>query len=387
MADKIPYGRQSIGKDDHDIIKQVLESNWLTQGPLLAQFEEDLAQLCEAPHCTAVANGTLALYLACLAADLGPGDKFLTTPMTFAATANAGLYCGAKPVFADIDPNTLNIDAGQVARALEQNPEIKVMLPVHFGGMMCDLDRLADLAEEQGVTIIEDACHAIGGHWKSRDGQWHAAGSCHRTAMTTFSFHPVKSMTTGEGGAITTTDEVLADKLQLLRSHGITRDPARLEKPSEGGWYYEMQELGINARLTDLQAALGMNQLTQLPAWKVRRLDLVRRYGELLEGIPGLELVTRTWPGDRNCYHLMVIRSDQRRALYDHLHKRDILVQVHYIPVHLQPYYRKNFGFKAGDFPQAEKYYAEALSLPLYPTLTDEGQDRVVAAIREFSEM
>jgi UDP-4-amino-4,6-dideoxy-N-acetyl-beta-L-altrosamine transaminase len=382
MSKKIPYGRQSIGASEHDLLKQVLDSNWLTQGPLLAEFEAALAEVCEARHCVAVANGTMALYLACRAAQLGPGDKFLTTPMTFAATANVGLMCGAQPVFADIQPDTLNIDPQEVARALEQHPEIKVMLPVHFGGLMCDLDELADLAEKHDVQIIEDACHAIGSRWRDRQGEYHAAGSCHRTAMGTFSFHPVKSMTTGEGGAITCQDDKLAERLRLLRSHGITRDPGRLEK-NDGGWYYEMQELGINARLTDLQAALGLNQLKQLPDWAARRLELVARYNELLDGVPGLQTVTKVQEDDGNCYHLMIIRSDRRRRLYDHLHSKGILVQVHYIPVHLQPYYRREFGFKAGDFPHTEKYYAEALSLPLFATLTDPEQDRVVAAIRE----
>ncbi len=382
MSDKIPYGRQSIGADEHDLLKQVLDSNWLTQGPLLAEFEAALAELCQARHCVAVANGTMALYLACRAADLGPGDKFLTTPMTFAATANVGLMCGAEPVFADIDPLTLNIDTGQVERALADHPEIKVMLPVHFGGLMCDLDALADLAERHGVTIIEDACHAIGSRWTDRQGTRHAAGSCHRTAMGTFSFHPVKSMTTGEGGAITCQDDALAERLRLLRSHGITRDPGRLEK-NDGGWYYEMQELGINARLTDLQAALGLNQLKNLPGWAARRLELVDRYNTLLAGVPGLQTVTRVHQDDGNCYHLMIIRSDRRRELYDHLHRQGILVQVHYIPVHLQPYYRRRFGLGPGDFPHAEKYYSEALSLPLFADLSDSDQDRVVAAIQE----
>lgn len=383
MSEKIPYGRQSIGPDEHSIVQQVLDSNWLTQGPLLAQFEEDLAQLCQAPYAVAVANGTMALYLACRAADLKAGDKFLTTPMTFAATSNVGLMCGAQPVFADIDPVTLNIDPVQVEKALQAHPEIKVMLPVHFGGLMCDLDQLADLAEEHGVTIVEDACHAIGSGWQSRQGDWHAAGSCHRTAMTTFSFHPVKSMTTGEGGAITTQSKELADRLRLLRGHGITRDPDLLSK-NDGGWYYEMQELGINARLTDLQAALGMHQLKQLPGWKEQRLQLVRRYGDKLSGIDGLEVVTKVLDDDQNCYHLMIVRSDRRRELYDHLHSQGILAQVHYIPVHLQPYYRQTFGFAAGDFPHTEKYYDEALSLPLFPTLTHEEQDRVVEAIAQI---
>lgn len=383
MSEKIPYGRQSIGPDEHSIVQQVLDSKWLTQGPVLREFEEALAEVCHAKHAVAVANGTMALYLAVRAAGLGPGDKFLTTPLTFAATANVGLMCGAKPVFADIDPDTLNICPARVAEALEKNPEIKVMLPVHFGGLICEMDELADLAEKHGVKIIEDACHAIGGQWQGRDGNWHAAGSCHRTAMTTFSFHPVKSMTTGEGGAITTNDDQLAESLRLLRSHGITRDPERLEK-NDGGWYYEMQELGLNGRLTDLQAALGIHQLKSLSQWRDRRLELVARYGEKLADVEGLRLMTSTEDTDRSCYHLMVVRGQRRRELYDHLHGQGILVQVHYIPVHMQPYYRDQHGFKVGDFPNVEEYYSEALSLPLFPGLTEEEQDRVIGAIRVF---
>ncbi len=383
MSEKIPYGRQSIGPDEHSIVQQVLDSKWLTQGPVLREFEEALAEVCHAKHAVAVANGTMALYLAVRAAGLGQGDKFLTTPLTFAATANVGLMCGAAPVFADIDPDTLNICPARVAEALGKHPEIKVLLPVHFGGLICEMDELADLAEKHGVTIIEDACHAIGGQWQSREGSWHAAGSCHRTAMTTFSFHPVKSMTTGEGGAITTNDDRLADSLRLLRSHGITRDPERLEK-NDGGWYYEMQELGLNGRLTDLQAALGIHQLKSLSLWRDRRLELVARYGEKLADVPGLRLMTSTEDTDRSCYHLMVVRGQRRRELYDHLHSQGILVQVHYIPVHMQPYYRDQHGFKVGDFPHVEEYYSEALSLPLFPGLTEEEQDRVIDCIREF---
>lgn len=383
MSGKIPYGRQSIGPDEQSIVQQVLSSNWLTQGPQIDAFEQALAELCGAAHAVAVANGTMALYLAMRALGLGPGDKFLTTPITFAATANAGLLCGAAPVFADIHPDTLNIDPARVGEALAQHPEIKVVLPVHLGGLICDMDTLADLAEQHGVAIIEDACHAIGGQWRDRDGRWHAAGGCHRSALTTFSFHPVKSMTTGEGGAITTQDPELAEKMRLLRSHGITRDRSRMTR-DEGGWFYEMQELGINARLTDLQAALGIHQLRLLPGWQERRQELVARYGRKLADVDGVRLMTRTDDADRSCYHLMIIRARRRRELYDHLHALGIMVQVHYIPVHLQPYYQREHGFAAGDFPRAEEYYAEALSLPLFPTLTDQEQDRVIGAIRDF---
>jgi UDP-4-amino-4,6-dideoxy-N-acetyl-beta-L-altrosamine transaminase len=383
MSNFLPYGRQSMGEEELALVKEVLASDWLTQGPRLGEFEEALAAFCGARFAVTVSNGTAALHLACLAAGLEKGDRFLTTPLTFAATANAALMCGADPVFVDVQPGSLNLDPDLVEKALKEHPDIKVMLPVHFGGLVCDLDRLAESADRHGVTIIEDACHAIGGHWQDRSGRWHPVGSCARSAMTCFSFHPVKSMTTGEGGAVTTNDPQIADRLRSLRSHGITRSPEKLEK-NDGGWYYEMQELGISARLTDLQAAIGLAQLKKLPAWQQRRLDLVQQYDAVLAFLDQVSTQTRPRGEDRNCYHLMVIRTSHRRALYDHLHGQGILVQVHYIPVHLQPYYRRRFGTGSGDCPVAEEYYTQALSLPLFPAMTDSDIRRVLDSIKEF---
>ncbi len=383
MNSRLPYGKQTIGQEELDLVREVLSSDWLTQGPRLGQFEEALQDLCQVQHAFAVTNGTDALYLACRAAGLGPGDRFITTANTFAATANAAVMCGAEPVFVDIDPGTLNLDPVLVEKALAADASIKVMLPVHFGGLVCHLDRLCEAANRHNVTIIEDACHAIGGQWQDQNQQWHSVGSCARSALTCFSFHPVKCLTTGEGGAVTTNDDQLAERITLLRSHGITKSEEILEK-NDGGWYYEMHDLGINARLTDLQAAIGLAQIKKLSAWQQRRLQLVQQYDADLADLDQVSTQTRPTGEDRNCYHLMVVRTSQRRKLYDYLHEQGILVQVHYIPVHLQPYYRKRFGTGPGLCPETEKYYSEALSLPLFPAMSDQDQQRTVAAVRDF---
>ena len=291
--------------------------------------------------------------------------------------------CGAEPVFVDIAPDTLNIDPNLVEKALAADPSIKVILPVHFAGHVCPMDRLADLASQYDAIIIEDACHAIGGQWLDRENRWHKVGSCARSTLTCFSFHPVKCMTTGEGGAITTNDDQIAERLTRLRSHGITKNPALLEK-NDGGWYYEMHDLGINARLTDLQAAIGLAQIKHLNEWQQRRLALVNQYDAELAGLAQVNPQARPASEDRHCYHLMVIRTSRRRELYDFLHDQGILVQVHYSPLHLQPYYRRKFATGPGLCPEAEKYYSEALSLPLFPSMSDEDQKRTVAAVRTF---
>ncbi len=383
MMPRLPYGKQTIGQEEHDLVREVLNSDWLTQGPRLGEFEAALRDLCQVDHAFAVTNGTDALYLACRAAELGPGDRFLTTSNTFAATANVGVMCGAEPVFVDIDPLTLNLDVNLVEKALASDSSIKVMLPVHFGGLVCPMEKLAELANQYQVTIIEDACHAIGGQWQDENQQWHNVGSCAFSTLTCFSFHPVKCLTTGEGGAVTTNDPKLARRLALLRSHGITKDEDVLEK-NDGPWYYEMHELGINARLTDLQAAIGLAQIKRLPSWQERRLQIVQQYDADLVGLDQVSTQTRPDCEDRNCYHLMVIRALQRRELYDHLHAQGILVQVHYLPVHMHPYYRQRFGTGPGLCPEAEKYYCEALSLPLFPAMENGDQQRTVAAVRDF---
>ena len=385
MTSRLPYGKQSIGPEEHNLVREVLDSDWLTQGPRLRQFEQALQDLCQAPHAFAVTNGTDALLLACRTAGLGPGDRFITTPNTFAATANAAVMCGAEPVFVDIDPETLNIDPDLVEKALAADPSIKVILPVHFAGLVCPMEHLADLAEQYQAIIIEDACHAIGGQWQDRSSQWHPVGSCARSTMTCFSFHPVKCMTTGEGGAVTTGDDELARRLGLLRSHGITKDENILEK-NDGGWYYEMHDLGINARMTDLQAAIGLAQIKRLPQWRQRRLELVRQYDADFADLHEISTQARPSGEDRHCYHLMIMRTTRRKELYDFLHQQGILVQVHYIPVHLQPYYRRVFGTGPGLCPHAEKYYSEALSLPLFPAMSDQDRARTTTAVRQFHQ-
>jgi UDP-4-amino-4,6-dideoxy-N-acetyl-beta-L-altrosamine transaminase len=382
MSRYLPYGRQDISGEELRRVRDVLESDWLTQGPRPLEFEVALTESTGAQHAIAVANGTLALYLACRAAGLGPGDKFITTPLTFVATANAAVMCGATPVFVDVEPDTLTLNARKVAAAMRKHPEVKVILPVHLGGRISNMRSLKRAADKYGAVIIEDACHAIGGQWQGLQDAWHTVGDGSHSLMTCFSFHPVKALTTGEGGAITTNDPELARQLELLRSHGITRDADRMER-NDGSWYYEMHELGINARLTDLQAALGLVQLQKLERYRKRRLELVQRYDAAFADLPGCATQARPDP-DRSCWHLMIVRVARRRALRDFLHERGIGTQVHYIPVHLQPYYRKRFGTAPGDCPVAEAYYDEALSLPLFPAMTDADQHRVIDAVWEF---
>ena len=378
----LPYGRQDVGGEEMRRVRDVLESDWLTQGPRVPEFETALAATCGAAHAVAVANGTLALWLACRVAGLGPGDRFIVPPITFVATANAGVLCGAEPVFVDIDPDTLTLDPAKVEAALLADPRIKAILPVHLGGRVADLPALKRLADRHGAVIIEDACHAIGTRWRDEGGAWHRVGDGSHGALTCFSFHPVKSMTTGEGGAVTTNDPALAERLATLRTHGITRDPERLER-QDGPWYYEMHDLGLNARLTDLQAAIGLVQLKKLDRLKKRRLELVRRYDHAFGGLPELRLQARPEPDD-TCWHLLIARTDARDELYEALAAERVGAQVHYYPVHLQPYYRQRFGTGPGQCPAAEAYYRQALSLPLFPTLTDADQKRVITVVRSF---
>lgn len=384
MTDKLPYGRQSIGDEEARRVRDVLASDWLTQGPTVTEFEAGLNRVCGSSHAIATSHGTTALYLACRAAGLGPGDRFLTSPITFVATANAGLLCGAEPVFVDIDPETFNMDMAKAVKVLAKDKRIKVVLPVHMGGRVCDMEKLAKACTKRNVTIIEDACHAIGGRWQDNAGDWHTVGDGAYSSMTCFSFHPVKTLTTGEGGAVLTNDDELATRLRLLCNHGITRDPERVQ-PGREPWHYEMHELSLNGRLTDFQAAIGLVQIDKLPRLKKRRAELVRRYDEAFAELDGVTPQARP-NDDDSCWHLMIIRTRGRTGLYEYLLSKDIRAQVHYIPVHTQPYYQDNYGTKQGDYPVAEKYYTQALSLPLYPDLTDADQDRVITAIKEFHQ-
>ncbi|MDW3712023.1 MULTISPECIES: UDP-4-amino-4,6-dideoxy-N-acetyl-beta-L-altrosamine transaminase [Pseudomonas] len=379
----IPYGRQNISQADIDAVVDTLRSDWLTQGPAIERFEQAVAQRCQAAHGIAVSNATAALHIACLALDLGPGDRLWTSPNTFVASANCGLYCGAQVDFVDIDPATLNLDVAQLdarlQRAERDGTLPKVVVPVAFAGQSCDMARIAELARRYGFRVIEDASHAIGARYGGRP-----VGCCEHADITVFSFHPVKIITTGEGGLLTTNDPRLAERLRRLRSHGITRDPAAMTGPSEGPWYYQQLELGFNYRMTDLQAALGLSQLQRLDAFVARRRQLVARYGERLAHLP-LEL-PQVQAGAEPAWHLYPVRlrlerlQHGHRAIFEALRGAGIGVNLHYIPVHLQPYYRQ-LGFAPGDFPEAERYYAQALSLPLFPDLTDEQQDQVASTL------
>lgn len=379
----IPYGRQDITESDVAAIVGVLRSDFLTQGPCVPQFENQVAAYCGARHGVAANSATSALHMACLALGVGPGDVVWTSPITFVASANCARYCGADVDFVDIDPVSYNISvpalATKLAAAELKGRLPKVVIPVHLCGQSCDMEAIQALSQRYGFRVIEDASHAIGGRYRGEP-----VGSCRFSDITVFSFHPVKIITTAEGGLATTNQPELAQRMALLRSHGITRNPSEMQGLSDGSWYYQQIDLGFNYRMTELQAALGISQLDRVDAYVARRHTLAARYDRLLAGYP-VVLPTQL-EQSYSAFHLYVIRlprdrvGDIRRIVFESLRAQEIGVNVHYIPVHTQPYYLK-LGFKIGDFPQAEAYYAEAISLPLYATLGDPQQDAVVAAL------
>jgi len=374
----IPYGRQSVDEADIEAVVQVLRSDWLTQGPAIERFEAAMATRCATDHGVMVCNATAALHIACLAAGLGPGDWLWTSPNTFLASANCGLYCGARVDFVDIDPLTWNLSAEALAIKLEiaerEGRLPKVVVAVAFAGQSCDMAAISRLAERYGFTLIEDASHAVGAQYGGQP-----VGSGEFADMTVFSFHPVKIITTAEGGIVMTRRTELAERLRRLRSHGMTRDPALMSEPSHGPWYYQQVELGFNYRATDIQAALGVSQLARLDGFLARRRALAGAYDQALAGL-GLSLPAQQ-PGAESAWHLYVVRIAERRdEVFAALRAAGVGVNVHYIPVHLQPFYRQ-MGFAPGDFPQAEAYYAEALSLPLYPGLGEAEQHYIVNAL------
>ncbi len=376
----IPYGRQDITQADIDHVVEVLQSDFLTQGPQVPAFEASICAATGAAHAVAVNSATSALHIACLALGLDKGDILWTSPITFVASANVGLLCGADVDFVDIDGDTSNMSvealADKLAAAEAADKLPKIIMPVHMCGQSCDMAAIGALAKQYGVRVIEDASHAVGGAF---DGV--AVGACPHSDITVFSFHPVKIVTTAEGGVATTNDAELAQRMGLFRSHGVTRDPDLMEGDSDGSWYYQQIELGLNYRMTELQAALGVTQLTRLAEYVARRNEIARRYDAMLGNLP-LKRPGKL-DGAYSAFHLYVIRvePDQRRAVFDALRAADIGVNVHYIPVHLQPYWRKR-GFKTGMFPNAEAYYSSAISIPLYPALTDADQQQVVDAIK-----
>lgn len=381
----IPYGRQDITQTDIDAVVGVLQSDFLTQGPMVPRFEQSVAQHVGATHALAVNSATSALHIACLALGLGPGDRLWTTPITFVASANCALYCGADVDFVDIDPRTYNLCPQALALKLEQAEREgtlpKVVVPVHLCGQPCDMQAIHALSQRYGFKIIEDASHAIGGKY-----QGEFIGNSRYSDITVFSFHPVKIITTAEGGMALTNDEALANKMALLRSHGITRDPAQMTREADGPWYYQQIDLGFNYRMTELQAALGVTQMERLDQYVARRHQLARRYDDLLTGLP----VTAPWQhaDSYSGLHLYVIRlqldkiQKTHRQVFEALRELGIGVNLHYIPVHTQPYYER-MGFKPDDFPQSQTYYQEAISIPMFQTMTDEQQDEVVQALKK----
>jgi UDP-4-amino-4,6-dideoxy-N-acetyl-beta-L-altrosamine transaminase len=382
MGHPIPYGKQHITDEDIRAVVNTLQSEFLTQGPAIADFEKAFAEYIGCRFAVAVSNGTAALHLAALALGADEQSHVITTPITFAASANCIRYCGGQISFADIDPGTATIDVGQVKALLEKAPRgtYTGIIPVDFAGYPVDLEAIRQLADAHGLWVLEDACHAPGGYFTDRAGKPQFCGNGIYADAAIFSFHPVKHIACGEGGMITTNDEEIYKRLLILRTHGITRDAALLQE-QHGGWYYEMQDLGYNYRLTDFQAALGLSQLGRASEGVERRRSIARRYDLAFAKTP---VQTLTPPADGgHAYHLYVIQVDDRKGLYDHLRSHQIFAQVHYIPVHTMPYYR-SLGFKNGDFPVSERYYSRCLSLPMYPTLSDEEQDTVIRRVLEF---
>jgi len=381
----IPYGRQDITQDDIDTIVSVLQSPFLTQGPQVPHFERLVAEYCGAKHAIAVNSATSALHIACLALDLGPGDFLWTTPNTFVASANCALYCGALVDFVDIDPQTYNLSPQRLEAKLIQAEKLgklpKIVVPVHLAGQSCDMAAIHALSQKFGFKIIEDASHAIGGKYKDKP-----IGCGRYSDITVFSFHPVKIITTAEGGIALTNDAELASRMNLARSHGITRNPELMPHPVDGPWSYQQICLGYNYRMTEIQAALGTSQMARLDQYVARRHALAERYNHLLSDLP--LTLPRQHPENYSAYHLYVIRLQLDKIKRTHLEvfktvqAKGIMINLHYIPVHTQPYYQ-GLGFKIGDYPESEQYYCEAISLPMYPTLTHSEQDYVATCLRE----
>lgn len=375
----VPYGKQYIDDADISAVTAVLKSDFLTCGPQIPALEKKFCEMTGAKYAVAVSNGTAALHIACIAADIGAGDEVITTPITFAASANCVSYLGGKPVFADINPETYNIDPAAIEACI--TPKTKAVIPVHFTGQAVSYDEIAAICQKHGLIMIQDAAHAVGTRYKGKP-----IGSL--ADMTCFSFHPVKTVTSGEGGMVTTNDEALYQKLLLVRSHGITRDLAQMERPSEGPWYYEMISLGYNYRLTDIQAALLSSQLAKLPVFAARRKEIVNRYNEAFRDVDGI-IIQKEIPESDTTRHLYILQLDldvltcTRRQFFDAMTAENILCQVHYIPVYRLPYYQK-LGYPAGLCPNAEHLYERILSIPLYYSLTDEQVEEVIFAVKKL---
>lgn len=378
----IPYGKQSITDNDISVVIEALRSDYLTQGPRIAEFEEAFAKYVGSKYAVAVSNGTAALHLCALALDVDSSTNVITTPITFAASANCIRYCNGNVFFADIDPSTYCLDIDKVKELIQSKPNgfFKGIIPVDFAGYAIDMEKYRQLAEENDLWIIEDSCHAPGGYFIDSKRKVQNCGNGHFADLSIFSFHPVKHIACGEGGMITTNNEGLYKKLLLLRTHGITKEAALMHE-NHGGWYYEMQMLGFNYRLTDIQAALGLSQLERAEEGLNKRRQIAATYLETFKSKPFIQGQSGFVEG--HAYHLYIIEVSERKGLYDYLRSKSIFSQVHYIPVHILPYY-KSLGHKEGDFPIAENYYRRCLSLPMYPSLTKDEQDFVINQITEF---
>lgn len=381
----IPYGRQDISADDIEAVVSVLRSDYLTQGPIVPAFEKIFTDYTGAKFAVAVNSATSALHIACLALNVGSGDVVWTSPISFVASANAAIYCGASVDFVDIDPRTYNISVSMLRAKLEKAKKLnvlpKVIIPVHFAGQSCEMSEIFELSKQYNFRIIEDASHAVGGEYLTTK-----VGSCKYSDICIFSFHPVKIITTGEGGMALTNSELLAERMNLLRSHGIIRDPLKMQKHSPGPWHYEQATLGYNYRMTDIQAALGMSQISRLKDFIDRRRLLAQQYDWLLRDFP----LIRPWqhPDSKSSYHLYVIRllganyQSQQLRVFNYLRDNGIGVNLHYIPIHIQPYYSQ-MGFKPEDFPNSLAYYKEVITLPLFPGMSDTQQKEVIQKLTE----
>ena len=384
----IPYGHQDISEEDIEAVVEVLRSDYLTQGPAVPVFEQAICDYTEAKYGVAVNSGTSALHIACLALELGKGDWLWTTPITFVASANCGLYCDAKVDFVDIDPITWNLSAEKLEEKLKEAEREgklpKVIVAVHLCGLSCDMEKISNLSKQYGFSIIEDASHALGGQYQEKN-----IGNGQYSDISTFSFHPIKNITTGEGGMAVTNNPELAEKMRRLRSHGITSDPALMTHSKDGLWYYQQIELGFNYRMSDLHAALGISQLKRLDEFIANRRSIAKRYDQALSGL-SLQLPSKSKTNSEDsssAYHLYIIRlqnsqgKSDRKILLEALRDKDVQAHVHYIPLHTQPYYQQ-FGFKEGDFPEAENYYSEAMTLPIYSAMSSIEQDTVVRELK-----
>jgi UDP-4-amino-4,6-dideoxy-N-acetyl-beta-L-altrosamine transaminase len=391
MNDFIPYGTQCIDDSDIESVVDVLKSSWLTQGPVIKSFESEISKYCKTKHAIAVSNATSALHLCCLALDVGERDIVWTSPITFVSSANCALFCGARVDFVDIDPKTYNMSVAALEEKLisarKQNKLPKVVIPVHFAGQSCDMQKIKELSDNYGFKIIEDASHAIGGEYLNNK-----IGSCQYSDLSVFSFHPVKIITTGEGGMITTNDDKLAEKITMLRTHGITRDPNLMTNlkdkiQNNGAWYYEQLDLGFNYRITDIQCALGLSQFKKLDKFISMRHDIAKKYNNSFKD---LDIVTPYQSPDSHSalhlYPIQVADARERKDVFEHLRANNIGVNVLYIPVYLQPYYQK-LGFKEGLCPEAEKYYAKSICLPMHVSLDASKQAYVVENILKIQEL